>query len=119
MFCLNIDQCYHYICLILESKNSDWLNNAMHHCPSLVRGHIKTRKKMLINIQVLFLEQTVSFPLSRAVKGKLGAGEMSTMLKAWTWRAWGRGKIPNQANSRVDWNLYVWHTETQELHLSD
>lgn len=54
----------------------------MHHCPSLVRGHIKTRKKMLINIQVLFLEQTVSFPLSRAVKGKLGTGEMSTMLKA-------------------------------------
>lgn len=68
-------------CLILESQNSDGLNNAMYHSPSLVRRYIKTRKKV-DDIKDRGFVSGTDLSLCWAVKGKLGTGKMSVILKA-------------------------------------
>lgn len=97
-------------------------------------GYMKARKwsadlSYLRKIQG-FVSDRLAFKLS--CKSQAWNEKMTTMLsKACVQRAQGRGEIygieslfpwllwlfiSNQKNSRVDWNLHVWHIKEQGLH---
>ena len=85
-----------------------------YHCPSLTT---KQENKSVVDKNTGFFFGT-DFPSSWAAKVSLEQEKCIQCSKPGH-RAWGRGKIPNQTNSRVDWNFHAWHTRTRELHLSD